>query len=385
MQRAVLAILAAFLIALGIPPAPAQAASTAKVVVVVGPVGSHNAHYKDDADDIVAEAKRYTSNVVKVYTPNATWSKVKAAAQGASVFVYLGHGNGWPSKYAPFQTQTKNGLGPRSLHRRRRLEDRLLRRGLHPRASIRFAPNAVVLLYHLCYASGNTEPGPVPRARTRRARERVDNYGAGFIGAGARAVFAEGHPSHPNVNYIRQLFTTNRSMETVFRSAPTWKGNLRGPFASQRTPGLGFLMDPDRSHPVGLLPLGRSATCRSPRRRSRARGRRTPARTPPSSSCPAQPRSRAPPGAMLFGSAEAAADPGRDAARRCSPAATRLRLSERGHAAPPTGPGSSRRRSSAHPRPGSSGRPVSRRATAPQRSSGRSTRARPGCRPTTTT
>ena len=30
--------------------------------------------------------------VVKLFTPNATWSRVKAAMQGASVFVYLGHG-----------------------------------------------------------------------------------------------------------------------------------------------------------------------------------------------------------------------------------------------------------------------------------------------------
>ena len=31
---------------------------------------------------------------VEIYSPNATWSKVKAAAQGANVLIYLGHGNG---------------------------------------------------------------------------------------------------------------------------------------------------------------------------------------------------------------------------------------------------------------------------------------------------
>ena len=36
------------------------------------------------ADVAYAEALRYTSNVVRVYSPNATWAKVKAAVVGAS-------------------------------------------------------------------------------------------------------------------------------------------------------------------------------------------------------------------------------------------------------------------------------------------------------------
>ena len=37
---------------------------------------------------------------MKVYSPNATWSAVKAALQGASIVVYMGHGNGFPSPYS---------------------------------------------------------------------------------------------------------------------------------------------------------------------------------------------------------------------------------------------------------------------------------------------
>ena len=250
MRRVLIAALSITLAWLAIPATPVQAASDAKVVVVVGPVGSHNVHYKDDANQVVAEARRWTSNVVKVYTPNATWAKVKAAAQGASVLVYLGHGNGWPSIYAPFQTLTKDGLGldpstgadsTRTVYYGESYISR----------DIRLAPNAVVLLYHLCYASGNTEPG-LAVGSFADSKERVDNYGAGFIGAGARAVIAEGHPAHPVVDSIRQLFSTNRTLEALFRTGPKAHGNVLGPYPSERTPGLSFLMDPDSSTPSGF-------------------------------------------------------------------------------------------------------------------------------------
>ena len=250
MRRALISALTLALVWLTVPATPALATSQAKVVVVVGPAGGLTAHYKADADAIAAEARRYTSDVVRIYTPNATWARVKAAAQGANVLVYLGHGNGWPSIYGPFQTVTKDGLGldPGSGADSTRTvyygEDFI-------RKDILLAPNAVVLLYHLCYASGNTEPG-LAEGTFSEARQRVDNYGAGFIGAGARAVFAEGHPAHPATYLIRWLFTTNQTMESLFRGGPTAHGNVLGPYESQRTPGLQFLMDPDTAAPSGF-------------------------------------------------------------------------------------------------------------------------------------
>ena len=251
MRTALAGVLTLLLVWLAMPvPAALAAGPEPKVVVVVGPVGSYNRHYKDDANQIVDEARRHTSNVVKLFTPNATWSRVKAAMQGASIFVYLGHGNGWPSIYAPFQTVTKNGLGldPSSGADGVKTvyygEDYL-------RRDVRLAPNAVVLLYHLCYASGNTEPG-LAVGSFSDSRERVDNYGAGFIGAGARAVIAEGHPAHPVVHTMRQLFTTNRTMETIFRSSPQFNANVLGPYPADRTPGLKYLLDPDSSSPSGF-------------------------------------------------------------------------------------------------------------------------------------
>ncbi len=294
------------LAALGVPATPAlAAASTAKVVIVVGPVADHNAHYIADAKAIAAEARRYTSNVVVITTPNATWARVSTAAQGASVFVYLGHGNGWPSPYPPFQTATQDGIGvdPVVGANGRAVvyygEDYI-------RANIRLAPNAVVLLYHLCYASGNAEPGR-PAGTPADARARVDNFGAGFIGAGARAVFAEGHPAHPVSDYIRQLFTTNRTMGQIFRAAPTFHGHVMGPFASQRTPGLTYEMDPEAASSsfyrslVGDLALTATEVRRAPPASTGL--------TPSGFVVPGAAEVTAASGASLFASAAAAANP----------------------------------------------------------------------------
>ena len=115
-----------------------------------------------DADVAYAEARKYTSNVIKVYSPNATWAKVKAAVVGASIVIYIGHGNGWPSPYTyDPQYTTKDGFGPQRDSRRRRLQQQVLRRAVH--GELDLAPGAMVLLHHLCYASGNSEPGNADR------------------------------------------------------------------------------------------------------------------------------------------------------------------------------------------------------------------------------
>ena len=75
------------------------AVSSAKVVIVVGATEGTTSSYRSSADAAAATFSQYTSNVVKVYSPNATWANVQAAAQGAAVLVYLGHGSGYPNPY----------------------------------------------------------------------------------------------------------------------------------------------------------------------------------------------------------------------------------------------------------------------------------------------
>jgi flagellar hook assembly protein FlgD len=224
------------------PPAAAAAGLNPKVVVIAGPVGSMNTHYRADADAIAATARRYTSNVVLLKTPWATWSRVKPALQGASIVVYLGHGNGWPSIYAPYQPYTKNGLG---------LDPETGANGnshvyygeYYIARDIKLAPNAIVLFHHLCYASGNTSEG-LPIGSLSDSKQRVDNYGAGFFAAGARAVLADVY--HPHTGYITALFRSNHSINHIFHNYPTYHGNDI-PFASVRTPGFRAILDPTTS------------------------------------------------------------------------------------------------------------------------------------------
>ena len=57
-------------------------------------MGSTTANYISSAKNYAAQARSYGANVIEIYSPYATWSKVKAAAQGANLLIYLGHGNG---------------------------------------------------------------------------------------------------------------------------------------------------------------------------------------------------------------------------------------------------------------------------------------------------
>ena len=161
-----------------------------KVVVVVGPAGSSTSKYIVNARRYASQARSYGAKVVELYSPNATWTRVKAAAQGANVLIYLGHGNGSPSPYGPFSALTRDGLGLNSSAGHGNYNVKYWGE-YYIRTYIRLAPNAVVILNHLCYASGNSEWGAANPTKAV-AMQRVDNFGAGFLRANARAVFAEG-------------------------------------------------------------------------------------------------------------------------------------------------------------------------------------------------
>jgi len=244
--RRFIVVLALTALALSLTAVPALAASPlaattsrARVVVVVGPVGSQTAEYIRDAKRLAAKARAYGATVVELYSPNATWSRVRAATTGANVLIYLGHGNGSPSPYAGGQ-DSHNGLGLNASASGSNSNVRYFGE-TYVAKYIRLAPNAVVILNHLCYASGNNEWGRGNPTRSV-AIQRVDNYGEGFLRAGAAAVFAEGitDPSY----ILANLFRTSRSMADIFWASPTATHSYAISFTSRRVSGANAIMDP---------------------------------------------------------------------------------------------------------------------------------------------
>jgi hypothetical protein len=222
--------------------APAQAAYAPRVVIVVGPSGGATRDYLGKARAYAAQARAYGASVTSVLTPRATWARVLAAAQGANVFIYLGHGNGWPSPYAPYQDRTKNGLGLNPSDGSGNTKVKYYGEAFVAR-HIRLAPGAVVLLNRLCYASGNGEPGSSEPSLST-AVKRVDNYAAGFLRTGASTVLADGHTS---LAYeLATLFGASRPIHEVWGSDPDANGNSRA-YRSVRTPGVVLRLDPDRA------------------------------------------------------------------------------------------------------------------------------------------
>lgn len=241
MRRLFASVTALLLLAgLFVPVAGVAAApQPPKVVFVVGPTGYLTDRFRTEAEAAAAVARRFTPDVTEIYSPNATWPVVREAIQGASLVVYMGHGNGWPSKYRnELFPPTQNGFG---LNPTAGGDDE--RHQYFGEASIggqvKLAKNAVVLLHHLCYASGNSEPGLV-EGTLAQARQRVDNFAAGFIRAGAKAVIAEAYasPSH----FVRSILDGDRAIDTIWRTAPTAYRNVSA-FKSTRSPGYVAQMD----------------------------------------------------------------------------------------------------------------------------------------------
>lgn len=249
-MRRPIALLAATAMLAGalVLPSTAAGASALKIVVIVGAVHGQTGSYLERGEAAYQEARKYSSNVVKVFSPCATWSKVKAAISGAAIVIYFGHGNGYPSPYrtSPWP-YSQNGFGLNATcndgHNNTKYYGEY-----YIAKDADLAANAVVMLHNLCYASGNSEPG-YEEPSLSVAKQRVDNYAAGFLAAGARIVIAEGHGSP--AYYLWALFNTRQTMDAMWRAAPSYKAHVQS-WASSRSPGFTAQIDPDKATPSGF-------------------------------------------------------------------------------------------------------------------------------------
>ncbi len=217
---AVLALTLAFS-GLATNPIPTTAATAVKVVIVVGPVEGSTATYISHAKSYAELARSYGAQVTEIYSPRATWTKVRAAAVGANIFIYLGHGNGYPSPYGAFTALRKNGMGLNATYNHGNSNVKYYGQTLM-RTGLDLDRNSVVLLNHLCYASGNSEPGRADPT-VSVAKRRADGYATGFLRTGAKAVFANGNGSLDSTlrTCSRPTRRSPRSSRAIDRSAAT--------------------------------------------------------------------------------------------------------------------------------------------------------------------
>jgi hypothetical protein len=205
--------------------------------IVVGPVGSSTSAYRLEARRMADQLRGYGAIVRQVYSPWATWTRVKDAARGANLFIYLGQGRGNPGPYGAFDPRTMNGLG---LNRTAGDGHRNVASygEFYVRRDLDLARDAVVILNRVPYAAGGTATGSIAQ---RTAMLRADNYAAGFLAAGAAAVFA-GDRSVTTV--IRDLFKSRRTMRSMFWNSPWTSTRYDEGFGSWRTPGASGIVAP---------------------------------------------------------------------------------------------------------------------------------------------
>ena len=195
----------------GAAPAPV-AAGAQKVVIIVGPVGSQTGSYRSKGDSIAATAQAAGATVVKVYSPNATWDKVRAAVNGANIIVYLGHGNGYPNPYSSGHewTDRVNGwglnmreddgdgdtinvdmvyCGEKALRGTLGSGDGVTQQNYCDGGPITPAPGFVMVYSNACYTPGAGEGFDTP-ATESVALTRVASYSRPVLALGARAYFA---------------------------------------------------------------------------------------------------------------------------------------------------------------------------------------------------
>ena len=246
MRRLTLAFAVAMLVAttgLIATAVPTTAASNTKVVIVVGAVDANTVGWESGADGAANTFAQYTSNITKVYSPNATWTAVQAAAKGANILVYVGHGSGFPNPYVSYlQPNGDNGMGLNATAGNGNSNTKYY--GENYMAQLALAPNAVVILWHLCYASGDSEwgmagsdPVSMPKAQTR-----VDGYASGFLRGGAKAVIADGVGNI--TSYINGIFGRTTTIDNVWKSASNFHNHVT---AWPSTRNAGFISQIDAS------------------------------------------------------------------------------------------------------------------------------------------
>jgi len=134
-----------------------------KAVIVVGADESGNIKFIEEQSAVAAFLKKWGVNVIELYYPNAKWNDVKAASEGANIFIYSGHG--------AVLGEAKQGilyLNEGIIYGQEILEGLKLHR------------NALVIFNHACSSAGSSA-GDKGDIGINEATRRVEDYAKVFI------------------------------------------------------------------------------------------------------------------------------------------------------------------------------------------------------------
>lgn len=136
-----------------------------KAVLVVGPV-------EEDTQKFIFRMQKTESflrdkfvEVHAFYYPNSDWDKIKKAAEGASIFIYSGHGSG-------------EGIKPKEHVSNEEI-----------RKDIKLRKNALVIFNHVCFGAGSSASDNEDIG-LEEAENRVTEYAETFFKVGAGCYYA---------------------------------------------------------------------------------------------------------------------------------------------------------------------------------------------------
>ncbi len=164
-----------------------------KAVLIVGPQEDATRESISGMNSIADFLKSKGVEVLCFYDQNSDWEKIKKAAEGASIFIYDGHGSekcGFTLSESVSNEEIISGLK--------------LKKG------------AMVLFQSVCYGAGSTAGDNVDIG-LKEAEKRITNYAKSFIVKGAACYFAV-NTNNGVLNFLTDFYK-GKSVQECFETS----------------------------------------------------------------------------------------------------------------------------------------------------------------------
>jgi hypothetical protein len=177
-----------------------------KAVAIVGDVGGSTADYRADMDAAVKVLEDHGAAVSRFYYGQGSfnWAQIVAAAQGAHVMLYMGHGVYWG-------TQEPLVVGGFYLGDSQFISPAQIRSDLNGA----LAQDSLIVFSHACFTAGSSGSDSSSVSQAEAAR-RVAMYAEPFVDLGMSAYFANNYNNSAAATLTAVL--DGKTMGDVFTS-----------------------------------------------------------------------------------------------------------------------------------------------------------------------